>query len=64
MYMMRLEWEALFAEKFPELTEHTIDVHLIQHGDKQIVDDILLYSNCANALLCLFECICAVFVKF
>ena len=64
MYMMRLEWEALFAEKFPELTEHTVDVQLIQHGDKQIVDDILLYSNCANVLLCLFECICAVFVKF
>ena len=34
MYYMRLEWEALFAEKFPELTEHTVDVHLLQHGDK------------------------------
>ena len=64
MYIMRLEWEALFAEKFPELTDHTVDVHLIQHGDKQIVDDILLYSNCETVLLCLFECICAVFVKY
>ncbi len=64
MYYMQLEWEALFAEKFPELTEHTVDVHLVQHGDKQIVDDILIYSNCASVLLCLFDCICAIFVKY
>lgn len=64
MYFMRLEWEALFAEKFPELSGHTVEVHLVQHGDKQIVDDILLYSNCAVVLLCLFDCICAIFVKY
>ena len=64
MYHMRLEWEALFAERFPDLSNFTVDLRLVQHGDRQIVDDILLFSNDAHVLLCLFECVCAVFVKY
>eukprot|EP00977_Amphora_coffeiformis_P018487 scaffold6526_cov101-Amphora_coffeaeformis.AAC.1 len=61
---MRQEWQALFRSRFPDIDPTTIFVHLIQTGDRQIVDDILAFSNDPVALLLYFECICHVFTKW
>ena len=66
MFSMRREWTALFEEKFPSLkaADVSIDLSLIQVGDRQVVDDILLYCNDPYVLILFFDCVCAIFVKY
>jgi len=64
IYTMRAEWTALFVEKYPDLNPALITVSEIRYGDRQIVDDILLYCNDPVALTLYFECVCMIFVKF
>ena len=64
MFLMRQEWQALFRERFPDIDPTTIDVQFIQTGDRQIVDDILLFSNDPVALLLYFDCVCHIFTKW
>jgi len=64
MFLMRQEWQGLFREKFPELDISAVTVELVQTGDRQIVDDILLFSNSPTVLLLYFECVCHIFTKW
>ena len=64
MFLMRQEWQALFKERFLELSDADVQLHLVQTGDRQIIDDILLFSNNALALLLYFECVCHIFTKW
>ena len=64
MCLMRQEWQALFRERFPELTDTDIETAFIQSGDRQIVDDILIFSNDPTTLLLYFECVCHIFTKW
>ena len=66
MFSMRREWTALFEEKFPSINaaDVRIDLSLIQVGDRQVVDDILLYCNDPFVLILFFDCVCAIFVKY
>ncbi|MHA7856433.1 reverse transcriptase family protein, partial [Marinobacter shengliensis] len=64
MFLMRQEWQALFQERFPDLDESLIKTKLIQSGDRQIVDDILLFSNDPFALILYFSCVCHIFTKW
>ena len=64
MFILRQEWQALFREKFPDLADTTIKSHLVRTGDRQIVDDVLLFANCPIALILYFECVCHIFTKW
>ena len=64
MYLMRQEWQALFRERFPELSKTEVSIALIQTGARQIIDDILLFSNDPVTLLLYFECVCHIFTKW
>ena len=64
MFLLRQEWQALFQSKFPDIDTTKIAVHLIRHGDRQIVDDVLPFSNDPYALILCFSCVCHIFTKW
>ena len=64
MFLMRQEWQALFREKFPGLDIDLVTATFVHSGDRQIVDDILLFSNNPRVLLLYFECVCHIFTKW